>query len=263
MFNNLINRFESYQALRVNKNFNSQELTVLGKILLEGAREVEVANVIRFPSIERGFSIFSIESGATLSALSKISDSAEGDTSKVTAAQIDSALPKLTTGLISELKNDAYHLMVRQGNALENGMVLASFSNAQSAGMALRKLASRNARKIAIWKILGLMVLGLLLISWLSSMAKYAPSRPMDGLATSMETRNPEVARQMENINRSRTVGNELLNQPAQQMPMQPDPTSMLGGASESQAENAQTAVTPAAPVTGPKSGQEGGNFGF
>lgn len=261
MLQNLINRFESYQAIRVNKNFNSHELTVLGKILLEGAREVEVANVIRFPSIERGFSIFSIESGSTLSAPPSPVAANELDAASapapIPAAQLDRILPKLATGLVSDLKNDAYHLIVRQGNALENGMVLASFTNMQSAGLALRKLAKLNARKSRFWKILGFLVVLYLVLS--IPMMKRPPQKSLDEIATSMEMRNPEVARQMENINRNRTVGSELMAQPAPQMQAQPDPSSMLGGPT---AVMEQAPVAPA-PSAGAKPEQAQGNFGF
>lgn len=259
MLQNLINRFESYQAIQVNKNFNSHELTVLGKILLEGAREVEVANVIRFPSIERGFSIFSIESGSTLSAppspvvANEVDAGSAPATSHVPVAQPDRILPRLATGLVSDLKNDAYHLIVRQGNALENGMVLASFTNMQSAGIALRKLAKLNARKTRFWKIMGFLVLVYLVLS--IPMMKRPPQKSLEEITTSMEMRNPEVARQMENINRSRTVGNELMAQPAPQMQAQPDPSSMLGG------PTAAMEPAPAAPAAKPDQGQ--GNFGF
>lgn len=255
MLKNIINRFETYQALNVNKNFNSQELTVLGKILLEGSREVEVANVIRFPSIERGFSIFSIETGAALSASPKVANSTEeGQTATVAATHAESALPRLATGLVNELKNDAYHLIVRQGNALENGMVLASFSNVQSAGMALRKLAKLNARKSRFWKILGFLIVVYLLLSL--PMIKRTPGKSMEEITSSMELRNPEIARQVENANRARTVGSEIMNQPLPAAPMQPDPASMLGGATVPQTES-----QPAAPVTKPA--QANGNFGF
>jgi|GEM_PF-2442600 len=259
MLQNLINRFESYQAIQVNKNFNSQELTVLGKILLEGAREVEVANVIRFPSIERGFSIFSIESGSTLSTPSSPVAANEGDAASTPAnvTQPDRILPKLATGLVSELKSDAYHLIVRQGNALENGMVLASFTNLQSAGIALRKLAKLNARKTRFWKILGFLVLVYLVLS--IPMMKRAPQKSLEEITTSMEMRNPEVARQMENINRSRTVGSELMAQPASPMQAQPDPSSMLGAPAAAM-EPASVAPT-AAPGARPDQSQ--GNFGF
>lgn len=256
MLQNLINRFESYQAIQVNKNFNSHELTVLGKILLEGAREVEVANVIRFPSIEQGFSIFSIESGSTLSApvnpvTTYETDAASAPAAPAPAAQPDRVLPRLAAGLVNDLKNDAYHLIVRQGNALENGMVLASFTNMQSAGIALRKLAKLNARKTRFWKILGFLVLVYLLLS--IPMMKRPPQKSLEEITTSMEMRNPEVARQMENINRSRTVGSELMALPTPQMQAQPDPSSMLGGPS--------TATEPAPVASKPDQSQ--GNFGF
>lgn len=259
MLQNLINRFESYQAIQVNKNFNSHELTVLGKILLEGAREVEVANVIRFPSIEQGFSIFSIESGSTLSAPASPAVVNEADASSATAsspvavAQPDRILPRLATGLVNDLKNDAYHLIVRQGNTLENGMVLASFTNMQSAGIALRKLAKLNTRKTRAWKIAGFLIVVYLLLS--IPMMKRPPQKSLEEITTSMEMRNPEVARQMENINRSRTVGSELMAQPAPQMQAQPDPSSMLGGPT--------TAMEPAPAPAAAKPEQSQGNFGF
>ncbi|MFZ6677477.1 hypothetical protein [Undibacterium sp. Tian12W] len=260
MLQNLINRFESYQAIRVNKNFNSHELTVLGKILLEGAREVEVANVIRFPSIEQGFSIFSIESGSTLSPQPALGAAVESDAAPTPApaAQADRVLPRLASGLVSDLKNDAYHLIVRQGNGLEHGMVLASFTNMQSAGLALRKLAKLNARKTRFWKILGVLIVLYLLLT--IPMIKRPPQKSLDEIATSMEMRNPEVARQMENINRSRTVGSELMAQPQQTVPAQPDPSLMLGGPGAAM-EPAQTA--PTAPSAAARPEQSQGNFGF
>ncbi|BBB69301.1 hypothetical protein UNDYM_5048 [Undibacterium sp. YM2] len=262
MLQNLINRFESYQAIQVNKNFNSHELTVLGKILLEGAREVEVANVIRFPSIEQGFSIFSIESGSTLSpqAVPVAAGEVDAAPAPAPAIQPDRVLPRLASGLVSDLKNDAYHLIVRQGNGLEHGMVLASFTNMQSAGIALRKLAKLNARKTRFWKILGALIVLYLLLT--IPMIKRPPQKSLEEITTSMEMRNPEVARQMENINRSRTVGSELMAQPPQTMPAQPDPSSMLGGPGTAM-EPAQTAQASPAQGAAARPEQSQGNFGF
>lgn len=250
MLQNLINRFECFQAIRVNKNFNSQELTVLGKILLEGAREVEVANVIRFPSIERGFSIFSIESGNALGlpALANANDAGN------TAATGEQVLPQLNSGLIRDLKNDAYHLIVRQGSALEHGMVLASFTNMQSAALALRKLAKLNARKSRFWKLTGLLIVAYLLLS--IPFIKRPQSKMLSDVSSSIESRNPEIARQMENINRARTVGSELMGEVASPAPMQPDPATMLGGANG-------VAEPAAAPANVAKPEQNQGNFGF
>ena len=257
MLQNLINRFESYQAIQVNKNFNSHELTVLGKILLEGAREVEVANVIRFPSIEQGFSIFSIESGATLAPQPALAAASEVDAAPAPAAQPERVLPRLASGLVSDLKNDAYHLIVRRGNALEHGMVLASFTNMQSAGIALRKLAKLNARKTRFWKILGFLIVVYLLLS--IPMIKRPPQKSLEEITSSMEMRNPEVARQMENINRSRTVGSELMAQPQAPVLAQPDPSSMLGGPGP----GAMMESAPAAPAAPARPEQSQGNFGF
>ncbi len=251
MLQNLINRFECLQAMQVNKNFNSQELTVLGKILLEGAREVEVANVIRFPSIERGFSIFSIETGNALAT------SAADGKSENQMAHAESVLPKMTSGLITDLKNDAYHLIVRQGSSLEHGMVLASFTNMQSAALGLRKLARLNARKSRFWKITGALVVAYLLLS--IPFIKRPPTKGLSEISSSFESRNPEIARQMENINRSRTVGSELMaEQPGSAATglAQPDPTTMLGGQS-GLTESAPAATSIAKPE------QNQGNFGF
>ncbi len=127
----------------------------------------------------------------------------------------------------------------------------------QSAGLALRKLAKLNARKTRFWKILGFLIVVYLVLS--IPMMKRPPQKSLDEIATSMEMRNPEVARQMENINRGRTVGSELMAQPAPQMQAQPDPSSMLGGPT---AVMEQAPVAPA-PGAATKPEQAQGNFGF
>lgn len=254
MLQNIINRFECFQTLSVSKNFNSQELTVLGKILLEGARQVEVANVIRFPSIERGFSIFSVESGSSLATVVTTEEQADG-TRSASATKQEQILPRLSSGLISDLKNDAYHLIVRQGDSLQHGMVLASFTNMQTAALALRKLAKLNARKSRFWKILGVLFVLYLILS--IPMLKRSQTKGLSEISSSMESRNPEIARQVDAINRSRTVGSELMADPTQNTVMaQPDPNTMLGGQA--------AAVEPqSAPVSAPKAEASQGNFGF
>ncbi len=152
MLNSLVLAIENAKALKVSKNPRSQELTIIGQIMFENGGIENVTNVVRFPTVDKGFTSFGIQSGAAWAA--------EGGGVKASTVQQQGGLYRGVP-----LRCSSHHLVLRQREGdREQSNVLASFPSAAHAEKALASLSAKIARKRSRWNYVWAFV-GLYLIA--------------------------------------------------------------------------------------------------